>query len=120
MKQSVKIIVRSYDKKAGGKFVKLTIGGKFLPLATAEDDVNYQVKFTSKSLCKEPTQEGIYEVAYDEGNLWIDSRPEAAGKNIVRINAAKVVFTKPLPRLEKSLIDSNLFLACSFNSFDFL
>ena len=61
MKQSVKIIVRAYDKKTGGKFVKLSIGGKYLPLATAEDDVQYQVKFTSKSkrhklgmLCNQP------------------------------------------------------------------
>ena len=103
MKQSIKIIVRAYDKKTGGKFVKLSVGGKYLPLATAEDDVQYQVKFTSKSLCKEPTAEGIYEVAYEEGNLWIDTRPEAAGKNIVRINAAKVVFSKALPRLEKDI-----------------
>ena len=103
MKQSVKVIVRAYEKKAGGKFVKMTIGGKFLPLATAEDDIQYQVKFTNKSLCKEPQVEGIYEVAYEEGNLWIDSRPEAAGKNIVRINASKVVFSKALPRLEKDI-----------------
>ena len=103
MRQSVKVIVRNYEKKAGGKFTKISIGGKYLPLATAEDDVNYQVKFTSKSLCKEPTQEGIYEVAYEEGNLWIDTRPEAAGKNIVRVNACKVVFSKALPRLEKDV-----------------
>ena len=104
MKQSVKIIVRNYEKKnGGGKFTKLSIGGKFLPLAIAEDDVNYQVKFTSKSLCKEPTEEGIYEVAYEEGKLWIDSRPEVAEKNIVRIEAAKVVYSKPLPKLDKDV-----------------
>lgn len=103
MKQSIKIIVRAYDKKTGGKFVKLSVGGKYLPLATAEDDVQYQVKFTSKSLCKEPTAEGVYEVAYEEGNLWIDTRPEAAEKNIVRINAAKVVFSKHFQDLKKTL-----------------
>lgn len=104
MKQSVKIIVRNYEKKTGGKFTKLSIGGKFLPLAIAEDDVNYQVKFTSKSLCKEPTEEGIYEVAYEEGKLWIDSRPEVADKNIVRIEATKWVFLKHLPKLDKAAI----------------
>lgn len=103
MKQSIKIIARSYEKKAGGKFTKLTVGGKFLPLATAEDEVTYQVKFTSKSSCKEPTVDGIYEVAFEEGGLWLDTRPENADKNIVRINACKVVFSKALPRLEKDI-----------------
>ena len=79
MKQSVKIIVRNYEKKNGGG------------------------KFTSKSLCKEPTEEGIYEVAYEEGKLWIDSRPQVAEKNIVRIEAAKVVYSKPLPKLDKDI-----------------
>ena len=103
MRQSIKVIVRNYEKKTGGKFTKISIGGKFLPLATAEDDVNYQVKFTSKSLCKEPTQEGVYEVAYEEGNLWIDRRDDNKDKFIVRINAVKVVFSKALPRLEKDI-----------------
>lgn len=103
MKKSIKIIVRAYDKKAGGKFVKLSVGGKFLPLATAEDEVNYTVRFSSHSTCKEPTEEGIYEVAYEEGGLWIDTRPENAEKHIVRINACKVVFDKPLPKLDKDV-----------------
>ena len=103
MRKSIKIIVRAYDKKAGGKFVKLTIGGKYLPLATAEDEVQYAVRFSSKSTCKEPTEEGIYEVAYEEGGLWIDTRPENADKHIVRINALKVVFDKALPKLDKDV-----------------
>lgn len=103
MRQSVKIIVRNYEKKSGGKFTKLTIGGKYVPSAIAEDETTYQVKFTSKSLCKEPTEEGIYEVAYEEGKLWIDTRPACLDKNIVRIEAAKVVFSKPLPKLDKDV-----------------
>lgn len=103
MKQSIKVIARVYEKKSGGKFVKLTVGGKYLPLATAEDEVSYQVKFTANSLCKEPAEEGIYEVAYEEHGLWIDTRPEMLDKNIVRINAAKVVFSKPLPKLDKDI-----------------
>lgn len=101
--QTIKIIVHRYEKKAGGTFIKLTVGGKFLPLALAEDDVQYQVKFTKASEVQEPTQEGIYEVAYSDGDLWIDTRPEAAGKNIVRVKAHKVVFNKPLPKLDKDI-----------------
>lgn len=101
--QKVKIIVRKYEKKTGGTFIKMSIGGKYVPDVLAEDSVNYQVKFTSKSLVKEPQYEGIYEVAYEEGGLWIDTRPEFASKNVVRINAAKIKLAKPLPRLEKDV-----------------
>ena len=101
--QSIKIIARKYEKKAGGTFTKLSVGGKFLPLALAEDDVQYAVKFTRGSACKEPVADGVYEVAFKENGLWIDNRPEMASKNIVRINAVKCVYSKPLPRLEKDI-----------------
>lgn len=100
--QKVKIIVRKYEKKAGGTFVKLSIGGKFVPDVLADDNTSYQVKFTSKSLVKEPTEEGIYEVAYEEDGLWIDTRPELSG-NIVRINAVKTKFYRNLPKLDKDV-----------------
>ena len=101
--QKVKIIVRSYEKKAGGTFTKLSIGGKFINDVLADESKSYQVKFTSKSAVKEPTQEGIYEVAFNDGEAWIDTRPEQAGKFIYRITAQKVKFSKPLPRLEKDI-----------------
>ena len=101
--QKVKIIVRNYQKKAGGTFTKLSIGGKFINDVLAEESQNYQVKFTSKSAVKEPTQEGIYEVAFNDGEAWIDSRPENAGQFIYRITAQKVKFNKALPRLEKDV-----------------
>lgn len=99
----VKVIVRNYQKKAGGTFSKLSIGGKYVPDVLADESLQYQVKFTSKSACKEPTEEGIYEVAYNEGEAWLDTRPEMAQKNIYRITAQKVKFYKPLPRLEKDI-----------------
>ena len=101
--RTIKIIAKSFEKKGGGSFTKLSVGGKFLPLALAEDDVRYIVKFTANSDVKEPVESGIYEVAYYEDKLWIDSRPECADKNIVRVQAHKVVFSKPLPRLEKDI-----------------
>ena len=70
--QKVKIIVRNYEKKDGGKFTKLTIGGKYINDVLAEESQQYQVKFTSKSAVKEPNQEGIYEVAFNDGEAWID------------------------------------------------
>ena len=101
--KKVKVIVRNYEKKDGGKFTKLTIGGKYINDVLAEESQQYQVKFTSKSAVKEPNQEGIYEVAFNDGEAWIDSRPEVAGKFIYRITAQRVKFNKPLPRLEKDI-----------------
>lgn len=101
--QKVKIIVRNYLTKKGTTFTKLSIGGKFINDVLADDSVTYQVKFTSKSAVKEPCEEGIFEVAYNDGEAWIDSRPENAEKHIYRITAQKVKFYKPLPRLEKDI-----------------
>lgn len=101
--QKVKIIVRNYEKKDGGKFTKLTIGGNYINDVLADESKQYQVKFTSKSAVKEPTQEGIYEVAFNDGEAWIDSRPEMEGKNVFRITAQKVKFYKALPRLDKDV-----------------
>ena len=99
----VKVIVRNYQKKAGGTFSKISIGGKFIPDVLADELAQYQVKFTSKSAVKEPTEEGIYEVAYNEGEAWIDTRPEMVEKHVYRITAQRVKFYKPLPRLEKDI-----------------
>ena len=99
MLKSFKIIVRNYEKKAGGSFTKITCGGKYLPLITAEEDVNYQVKFTKASKIQEPTVAGIYEVAYEDNGLWIDSRQ--ADKAVVRVNAVKCLFNKALAPVEK-------------------
>ena len=101
--QKIKLICRVYNKKAGGTFAKLTIGGKFINDVLADESVQYQVKFTANSAVKEPTQEGIYEVAFNDGEAWIDTRPEMEDKNIFRITAQRVRFYKPLPRLEKDI-----------------
>ena len=101
--QKVTIIARSFNKKEGGTFTKLSIGGKFINDVLADESVQYQVKFTSKSAVKEPSQEGVYEVAFNDGEAWIDTRPGAFEKHIFRITAQKVKFGKPLPRLEKDI-----------------
>ena len=103
MLQKIKVIVRSYLTKEGRTFSKISLGGKFVPDVLADENANYRVMFTKKSEAEEPKEEGIYEVAYEEGNLWIDTRPELADKNIVRIIASKVKFYKPLPKLEKDV-----------------
>ena len=101
--QKVKVIVRKYEKKSGGTFVKISIGGRFINDVLAEENETYVVKFTSSSAVKEPTEEGIYEVAFNDGESWIDNRPEVAGAHIFRIVAQKYKFNKPLPRLEKDI-----------------
>ena len=101
--QKISIIVRSYQKKAGGSFTKLSVGGKFINDVLADESAQYQVKFTQASAVKEPSQEGVYEVAFNDGEAWIDTRPEMIEKHIYRITAQRVKFSKPLPRLEKDI-----------------
>ena len=101
--EKISIIVRNYQTKDGRTFTKLSVGGKFLPDVLAEDSVSYRVAFSKKSAAEEPKEDGIYEVAYNEGDLWIDSRPAYAEKHIVRIVAQKVRFSKPLPKLDKDI-----------------
>ena len=101
--EKISLIVRNYQTKDGRTFTKLSVGGKFLPDVLAEDDISYRVSFSKKSAAEEPKEDGIYEVAYNEGDLWIDTRPEYAEKHIVRIVAQKVRFSKPLPKLDKDI-----------------
>ena len=101
--QKIKIIVRVYTKKDGGKFVKLSIGGKYINDVLADESQNYQVKFTSGSQVKEPTEEGIYEVAFNDGEAWIDTRDEFLYRFIYRVCAQKVKFSKRLPKLERDV-----------------
>lgn len=101
--EKIKIIVKNYQTKKGTTFTKLSIGGKFINDVLAEEDKSYQVKFTSTSAVKEPNQEGIYEVAFNDGEAWIDTREGYQDKYIFRVVAQKVKFSKPLPRLEKDI-----------------
>ena len=101
--QKVKIIVRNYQTKDGRNFTKVSIGGKFIDDVLADESASYQVKFTQASAVKEPSEEVIYEVAFNDGEAWIDSRPEYEEKHIYRITAQKVKFSKPLPKLDKDI-----------------
>lgn len=101
--QKVKVIVRTYQTKDGRTFTKVSIGGKFIDDVLADESASYQVKFTQASAVKEPSEEGIYEVAFNDGEAWIDTRPEMAEKHIYRITAQKIKFSKPLPKLDKDI-----------------
>lgn len=100
MKKSIKVIVRKYTTKEGKDFVKCTAKGKYLPLALVDDETNYNIKLVGQQL---PQQEGIYEVAYEDGDLWLDQRIAYAELNIVRVKPSKVVFNKYLPKLDKDI-----------------
>ena len=101
MKKSIKMIVREYTTKEGKKFVKATAKGKYLPLALVDDETNYNIRFIGNVTM--PQTEGIYEVAYEDDNLWLDTREGFANKNIVRVNPSKIVFNKYLPKLDKDI-----------------
>ena len=101
--EKIKVIVRNYLTKEGRNFSKVSIGGKFINDVLADEAATYTVRFTSKSLVKEPTEDGIYEVAFNNGEAWIDTREGYVEKHIFRITAQKVKLSKPLPRLEKDI-----------------
>ena len=101
--EKISVIVRNYKTKDGRPFTKVSIGGKFINDVLAEENETYQVKFTSKSAVKEPSEEGIYEVAFNDGEAWIDTREEFLEKHIFRITAQRIKKVKPLPRLEKDI-----------------
>ena len=98
MLRSIKILVGNYTTKDGREFSKATCKGQYLPLATAEAEKRYVVKFTKKSLTPMPEKSGVYEVAFEDNGIWIDTRPECEGKDIVRINAVRIVFVKNLSK----------------------
>ena len=101
--EKISIIVRNYQTKDGRTFTKLSIGGKFINDVLADESQQYQVRFTNKSAVKEPSEEGIYEVAINDGEAWIDSRTEFADKHVYRVTAQRIKKVKPLPRLEKDI-----------------
>lgn len=92
--KSIKIIVKECETKEGVPFVSASVKGKYIPIAIALQEVNYKVRFVGDT--KLPTKEGVYEVAFEDNGLWIDTREGYAEKNILRCRAVRVVFNKPL------------------------
>lgn len=99
---SIKVIVRKFvTKKEGKEFYTLKAKGKYLPLATLSEDVNYDVRLVGDVKLSLKAAEGIYEIAYEDKGLWHDRRD--AEKHIVRCKATRIVFQKPLPVFDKDV-----------------
>lgn len=94
--KSLKIMARKYQTKDGREFVKLSCKGQYLPLVLCEIDTYYNIKFSKKSLSPEPQEEGIYEVAFNDNDIWLDTRAGMEDKNIVRITVQRIRFDKAL------------------------
>lgn len=106
---SIKVIVRKFvTKKEGKEFYTLKAKGKYLPLATVSENVNYDVRLVGDVKLSPKAPEGIYEVAYEDNGLWHDQREDMKDKNIVRCKAVRIVFQKPLPVFDKDVrLDTN-------------
>lgn len=103
---SIKVIVRKFvTKKEGKEFYTLKAKGKYLPLATVGEDINYDVRLVGDVKLSPKAPEGIYEVAYEDNGLWHDRRDEIidAEKHIVRCKATRIVFQKSLPVFDKDV-----------------
>ena len=100
--KSIKVIVRQFvTKKDNKSFMTIRARGQYLPLATVQPDINYSIRLCGEA--KVPTKEGIYEMAFEDTAIWLDTRPEVAAKNIVRCKATRLVFQKPLPVFDKTV-----------------
>lgn len=94
--KSIKVLNRKFVTKGGKEFYSATIKGKYVPLACANLETYYSVKCVDGGE-KLPSQEGIFEIAFDDKGLWIDSRPEMIEKHILRIKAVRIVKDGNLP-----------------------
>lgn len=84
----ITVFAKEFEGKTG-KFVKVSIKGKYLPLIEANEEEFYTVKLIGGEI----TKAGQYDLGYESRkDLWIDSRPENADKNIVRIRVKKVLY----------------------------
>lgn len=92
-----KVIVKNFKRKDGGTFQKITAKGEFLPLIECDIDKYYTIKFTGE--LKAPVKEGVWSVACDDKDMWLDTRAEYADKNIIRVRASRIMFEKPLSSL---------------------
>lgn len=102
--QSIKVILRNYKTKKDGKgFSTLRAKGQYLPLATVDVNVNYNVRLCGTVQIPKDAKEGIYEVAFENGGLWHDTRPEFVAKDIIRVRATRIVYQKPLPVFERDI-----------------
>ena len=92
---TIKLLVKKFVTKAGKEFFSISKKGQYLPLSSVEPDKYYSIRLCGEA--KMPTKEGIYEASYDKNGLWLDTRTNFVGKNIVRLKAVRIVFQEPLP-----------------------
>ena len=98
---TIKLLVKKFVTKAGKEFFSISKKGQYLPLSAVEPDKYYSIRLCGEA--KMPTKEGIYEASYDKNGLWLDTRTNFVGKNIVRLKAVRIVFQEPLPVFDKDI-----------------
>ena len=99
--KTIKVSLKNYQTKQNTTFTKVYAKGKYIPIATAELETNYTIKFVADGTSfKLPTKEGFYTLAVSD--CWIDTRPSYADKNIVRVKAVRMVFEGEFPSTSNS------------------
>ena len=96
--KSFKVLAKTYvNKKTNVSFITCKCKGEYLPLATADKDVSYTIKFSKvPDGVKVPSKDGIYSIGCENEKLWIDSRPDFKEKHIARCVPNKIVFEKDI------------------------
>lgn len=72
-----------------GKFLTVTCKGQYLPLIECDEDTYYTIRIHGEVKI---TSEGEWDIGYEtRRDIWLDTRPEAKDKNLVHVNAKKVL-----------------------------
>jgi len=88
--KTLKFWVKTFQGK-NGEFRSATVQGKYLPFADVEESAYYVIRFSKLGADVPAFIDGMYELAYENGELWIDKRPEYLEKHIVRVVAKRIV-----------------------------
>lgn len=88
--KTLKFWVKTFQG-ANGEFRSASVQGKYLPLADSEEAAYYTIRFSKLGVDIPAFGDGMYELAYDKGGLWIDKRPDYIDKHIIRVVAKRVV-----------------------------
>lgn len=88
--KTLKFWVKTFQG-ANGEFRSSSVKGKYLPLADCEEETYYTIRFSKQGVDVPAFIDGMYELAYEQGGLWIDKRPDYIDKHIVRVVAKRIV-----------------------------
>lgn len=90
------IIKTGKNTKTGEEFRKASVKGQFLNTAAVNhvkpiDSAAYYTVRGIDAILKEHKKDGKYRLYFEQGNCWVDERPDRLDKHIIRIKKVEIV-----------------------------